>query len=293
MAGSDDNDVVVPIHSSGFTGDEADVPSTWTLSRLRDRLLQSPTELAGVCPRSRLGTRAVDWTAMFGLHGLVSLTAGGGVCEPSSHGNLTPLAARLTSRWRGPRDAGPDRVAGAVLARPSSRGAVESSALWAAGESFRWRARSHVSPRVLHRHRGAQAPARQRLSIFGAHRNFVDLDKGSWKTASAGDLVFDVIAATSGSGPVGRFVPEERGDCVTWPDRGAALWRPDYRLRRRTHRAQLSEVVPAGGRYGHCGQIGNVACPRHAVAAFNPTESTQGKYDHPRSSVRSRSFFVG
>src|SRR5882762_398617 len=93
------NDVVVQIHASGFTGDELTWPSTWTDRVGRDRTPSIPG------------------------HELVSRRHAGGVCGRRGTQPHTAAGRRRLHSGRGARDVGPDRVAGAVRARPPSRGA--------------------------------------------------------------------------------------------------------------------------------------------------------------------------
>ena len=119
------NDVVVQVHASGFTWDELTWPSTWTDRLGRDRTPVIPgQELAGVVSGSRLWhDGAVGGTAGVRPHGLVSRRHPGRVC---GRRGTQPRAAAGRRRLHGGGergDAGPDRVAGTVPARPPSGGA--------------------------------------------------------------------------------------------------------------------------------------------------------------------------
>src|SRR5690348_11501687 len=117
------NDVVVQVHASGFTSGELTWPSTWTDRLGRDRTPSIPgQELAGVVTALGYGTTGLSvGQRVFGL-GLVSRRHPGGVC---GHRGAQPRAAAGRRRLHGGRergDAGPDRVAGTVRARPPSGG---------------------------------------------------------------------------------------------------------------------------------------------------------------------------
>ena len=120
-------DVVVQVHASGFTGDELTWPSTWVDRLGRDRTPSIPGhELAGVVTALSYVTTGLsvgqrvfgltDWTRDGTLADYVAVEAR----------NLAPLprGTRRLERGRGPlRHGGPDRVAGAVRARPPLCGA--------------------------------------------------------------------------------------------------------------------------------------------------------------------------
>ena len=119
------NDVVVQIHASGFTGDELTWPSTWTDRVGRDRTPSIPGhELAGVVTAIGYGTTGLSIGQR--VFGLTDWYRDGTLAEHVAveARNLTPLPGDVDFHGgRGPRDAGPDRVAGAVRARPPSGGA--------------------------------------------------------------------------------------------------------------------------------------------------------------------------
>src|SRR5215469_641962 len=72
------------------------------------------------------------------------------------------------------------------------------------------------------------------------------------------------------------------------PDRGAALWRPDYRLRRRTRLRPIEGPRPAGPGWSAADKHRQSGCPRRCRRRLQPDRTDQGKDDHPRSSVRTR-----
>src|SRR5690348_3282878 len=118
------NDVVVEVHASGFTSGELTWPSTCTDRLDRDRTPSIPgQELAGVVTALGYGhDGAVGGTASVRPLGLVSRRHPGGVC---GHRGAQPRATAERRRLHGGRergDAGPDRVAGTVRARPPSGG---------------------------------------------------------------------------------------------------------------------------------------------------------------------------
>src|SRR6266403_6135577 len=167
------NDVVVQIHASGFTGDELTWPSTWTDRVGRDRTPSIPgNELAGVVTAPGYGTNgAVDWTAGIRPHGLVSRRHAGGVCGRRGTQPHTAAGRRRLQRGRGPRDAGPDRMAGAVRARPPSRGAERPRARCGRRSRFDGEPARTWGRRVCHRHRARCRPSDgSRLRRTGVRR---------------------------------------------------------------------------------------------------------------------------
>ena len=109
----------------GITWDELTWPSTWTDRLGRDRTPVIPgQELAGVVSALALWhDGAVGGTAGVRPHGLVSRRHPGRVC---GRRGTQPRAAAGRRRLHGGGergDAGPDRVAGTVPARPPSGGA--------------------------------------------------------------------------------------------------------------------------------------------------------------------------
>src|SRR6516165_916973 len=100
------NDVVVQVHASGFTWDELTWPPTWTDRLDRDRTPSIPGhDLAGVVTALGYGTTGPSLgQRVFGLTDWARAAAG----RRRLHGG------------REPADAGPDRMAGTVRARPPS-----------------------------------------------------------------------------------------------------------------------------------------------------------------------------
>ena len=119
------NDVVVQIHASALTGDEVSWPSTWTDRIGRDRTPSIPGhELAGVVTALGYGTTGLSVGQR--VFGLTDWYRDGTLAEyvAVEARNLAPLPGDVDfTVGRGPRDAGPDRVAGTVRARPPSCGA--------------------------------------------------------------------------------------------------------------------------------------------------------------------------
>jgi NADPH:quinone reductase-like Zn-dependent oxidoreductase len=119
------NDVVVQIHASGFTGDELTWPSTWTDRVGRDRTPSIPGhELAGVV--TALGYGATGLSIGQRVFGLTDWYRDGTLAEyvAVEARNLTPLPGDVDFTVGAALVMpGPDRVAGAVRARPPSRGA--------------------------------------------------------------------------------------------------------------------------------------------------------------------------
>jgi len=126
-AGSDNNDVIVQIHASGFVPTELAWPSTWTDRRDRDRTTVDPRARGwpGVVTALGYGTRGLSvGQRVFGPHGTGIATAT--LAEYVAIEARKPRAAcraTSTSRWaRGLPISGLNRVAGTVPARPSSGG---------------------------------------------------------------------------------------------------------------------------------------------------------------------------
>ena len=124
------NDVVVQVHVGGFTGDELSWPSTWTDRLGRDRTPSIPGhELAGVVTALGYGTTGLSVGQR--VLGLTDWYRDGTLAEyvAVEARNLAPLPGDVgLYGGRGPRDAGPDRVAGPVRARPPSGGAERPGA---------------------------------------------------------------------------------------------------------------------------------------------------------------------
>ena len=118
------NDVVVQVHASGFTSGELTWPSTWTDRLDHDRTPSIPgQELAGVVTALGYGTTGLSvGQRVFGLSDSISRRHLGGIC---GRRGAQPRATAGRRRLHGGRergDAGPDRVARAVPAWPSSGG---------------------------------------------------------------------------------------------------------------------------------------------------------------------------
>src|SRR5262252_348779 len=125
VSGANYGDVIVQVHASGFTGDELTWPSTWIDRLGRDRTPSIPGhELAGVVTALSYGTTGLSvGTAGVRPHGLDSRRDAGGVCSRRGTQPRAAAGGRRLHGGRGPRDDGPDRVAGVVRARPPSSGA--------------------------------------------------------------------------------------------------------------------------------------------------------------------------
>jgi NADPH:quinone reductase-like Zn-dependent oxidoreductase len=270
------NDVVVEVHASGFTPGELSWPGTWTDRSGRDRTPSIPGhEVSGVVSALGYGTRGLvvgqrvfgltDWTRDGTLAEYVAVEAR----------NLAPLpgdvdftvAASLPisglTAWQGLFVHGRFQAGQSVLVHGAA-GGVGSMATQLAREAGAY---------VIGTGRTAD---RQTALDFGA-QEFVDLDNDSLADVGGVDLVFDVIGGDIGKrsaslvragGTLVTIVgpPEER------PADGLAV---DFVVE--ADRAQLGEVVQRvrDGRLRT--NIGNVASLEDAVAAFNPTERTNGK----------------
>ncbi len=133
LSGANYGDVIVQVHASGFTGDELAWPSTWIDRLGRDRTPSIPGhELAGVITALSYGTTGLSVGQR--VFGLTDWTRDGTLAEyvAVEARNLAPLPGDV----RGPRDAGPDRVAGAVRARPPLCGAERPCARCGRGSRF-------------------------------------------------------------------------------------------------------------------------------------------------------------
>jgi NADPH:quinone reductase-like Zn-dependent oxidoreductase len=174
----------------------------------------------------------------------------------------------------GPRDAGPNRVAGPVRAWPPSCGAERPRA-WC-GRRSRFDggpARTEAGAYVIGTGRAA---ARQTALDFGS-QEFVDLDNDALEDVGEVDLVFDVIGGdiAKRSADViraGGTLVTVTGPTEARPAGGLTI---DFVVV--PDRAQLSEVVQRvrDGRLRT--NIGNVSTVDDAVAAFNQTERIKGK----------------
>jgi NADPH:quinone reductase-like Zn-dependent oxidoreductase len=270
------NDVVVEVHASGFTPGELSWPGTWTDRSGRDRTPSIPGhEVSGVVSALGYGTRGLAVGQR--VFGLTDWTRDGTLAEyvAVEARNLAPLpgdvdftvAASLPisglTAWQGLFVHGRFQAGQSVLVHGAA-GGVGSMATQLAREAGAY---------VIGTGRTAD---RQTALDFGA-QEFVDLDNDSLADVGGVDLVFDVIGGDIGKrsaslvragGTLVTIVgpPEER------PADGLAV---DFVVE--ADRAQLGEVVQRvrDGRLRT--NIGNVASLEDAVAAFNPTERTNGK----------------
>ena len=270
------NDVVVQVHASGFVPTEVAWSSTWTDRRDRDRTPSIPGhELAGVVTALGYGTTGLsvgqrvfgltDWTRdgtlaeytvvearnLAPLPGDVDFTVGAGVA-------MTGLTA-----WQGLFDHGRLRAGQSVLAHGAA-GAVGTMVTQLAREAGAY---------VIGTGRAA---GRETALDFGAHE-FVDLDHDTLEDVGGVDLVFDVLGGdiqkrSAGLIRAGGTLVSVVGPSEARPDDGLAI---DFVVE--SDRAQLSEIVQRvrDGRLRT--NIGTVVLLDDAVAAFNPTERTQGK----------------
>jgi len=175
------------------------------------------------------------WTAVVRPHGLRIATARWRSMGRRAR-NLTPLpgdvdftvGAALVMPCLGPRGMG-------CLSTPSSRGAESPRCTAAAGRSrFDGEPVRHVRRRLSHRAPGARRRPSEGSRLRAPHRNRRTSIRAPCEDVGAVDLEFSMAsAATSGSG-MGPDSCRRTLVTVTGPDRGAALGRPDIRLRRRT-----------------------------------------------------------
>jgi NADPH:quinone reductase-like Zn-dependent oxidoreductase len=270
------NDVIVEVHSSGWTPGELTWPSTWTDRLGRDRTPSIPGhELAGVVTGLGYGTTGLSVGQR--VFGLADWHRDGTLAEyvAVEARNLAPLPGDVDftvgaslpisglTAWQGLFEHGHLRAGQSVLAHGAA-GGVGSTVTQLARE-----AGAHVIGT-------GRAADRHSVLDIGAHE-FVDLEHDALEDVGGVDLVFDVFGGEIGKRSAGlvraggRLVsiagpPEARPadgvavDFVVVPDRG-----------------QLGEVV-ARVRDGRLWTIiGQVATLDDAVAAFNPAEQTKGK----------------
>ena len=121
-----------------------------------------------------------------------------------------------------------------------------------------------------------RAADRQKALDFGA-QEFVDLDSDTLEDVGKVDLVFDVIGGDIQKRSAAPDSSRRNTGVRRRAGRGAARRRPGDRLRCRSDRAQLSEIVQRvrDGRLRT--NIGTVSTLYDAVAASNPTERHRGK----------------
>ena len=227
------NDVVVQIHASGFTGDELTWPSTWTDRVGRDRTPSIPGhELAGVVTALGYGTTGLSiGQRVFGL------------TDWYRDGTLAEYVA-VEARNLAPLPGDVDFTVGAALVMPGLtawQGLFEHGRL-RAGQSVLVHGAAGVVGSMasqLAREAGAyvigtgRAAARQTALDFGA-QEFVDLDNDALEDVGEGRSGFRCHRRRHREAVCGPDSRRRNAGHRHRPDRGAALWRPDYRLRRRT-----------------------------------------------------------
>ncbi|HUF08556.1 MAG TPA: NADP-dependent oxidoreductase, partial [Rhodothermales bacterium] len=270
------NDVVVQVHTSGFTSGELAWPSTWTDRLGRDRTPSIPGhELAGVV--SALGYGTTGLSVGQRVFGLTDWTRDGTLAEyvAVEARNLAPLPGDVDvtvgaslpisglTAWQGLFEHGRLQAGQSVLVHGAA-GAVGSMVTQLAREAGAY---------VIGSGRAAD---RQTALDFGG-QEFVDLEKDALEDVGGVDLVFDVIGGDIGKRSAGLI--RAGGTLVTIagppearPADGLAV---DFVVV--SDRAQLSEVVRRvrDGRLRT--NIGNVSTLDDAVAAFNPIERIKGK----------------
>ena len=234
------NDVVVQIHCVGIHRDEADVA-------LDLGPIAPAVHLDAFNPRTRTGRSGHRFLG-YGTTGLSIGQRVFGLTDwyhrdgtpwrsmwPSRHATLTPLPGDV------------DFTVGAALVMPGLtawQGLFEHGRLHAGQRGVLVHgAAAHVvgfdGEYQLAREAGAyvigtgRAGGRQTALDFGA-QEFVDLDNDALEDVDEVDLVFDVIGGDIGKRSGGPDSRRRNAADRHRPDRGAALWRPDYRLRRRT-----------------------------------------------------------
>ena len=276
LSGANYGDVVVQVHTSGFTGDELSWPSTWTDRVGRDRMPSIPGhELAGVVTAVGYGTTGLSIGQR--VFGLTDWYRDGTLAEyvAVEARSLTPLPGDV------------DFTVGAALVMPGLtawQGLFEHGRLQA-GQSVLVHGAAGVVGSMatqLARDAGAyvigtgRAAGRQTALDFGA-QEFVDLDNDALEEVGEVDLVFDVIGGEIAKRSVG--VIRAGGTFVTIT--GPAEARPAVGLAVDfvvvSDRPQLSEIARRvrDGRLRT--NIGDVSTLDDAVAAFNRTERRKGK----------------
>src|ERR1700761_5946395 len=270
------NDVVVQVHTSGFTSGELTWPSTWADRLDRDRTPSIPgQELAGVVTALGYGTTGLSVGQR--VFGLSDSYRGGTLAEyvAVESRNLAPLPGDVDftvgasvampglTAWQGLFDHGRLQAGQSVLAHGAA-GAVGSMVTQLAREAGAY---------VVGTGRAAD---RQKALDFGA-QEFLDLENDALEDVGGVDLVFDVIGGDIGERSAGLV--RAGGTLVTVlgppearPADGLAV---DFVVE--SDRAQLGEVVQRvrDGRLRT--NIGNIAPLDDAVAAFNSTERRVGK----------------
>jgi hypothetical protein len=113
------NDVIVQVHASAITGDELSWPSTWVDRAGHNRTPSIPWSRAGWCShRPRLwNDGTVGWTTGIRTYRLVPRRYAGRVRSRGGTQSRAVAGRRRLHGGRGPRYAGPHRMAGVVPAR--------------------------------------------------------------------------------------------------------------------------------------------------------------------------------
>src|SRR3569623_652826 len=236
------NDVVVRVHSSGFTSGELTWPSTWTDRLDRDRTPSIPGhELAGVVTGLGYGTTGLSVGQR--VFGLADWHRDGTLAEyvAIEARNLAPLPGDVDFTW------------GASL--PISgltawQGLFQHGHLQAGQSGLAHGAAGAVGSMVtqLAREAGAyvigtgRAADRQTALDFGA-QEFVDLDNDALEDVGELDLVFDVIGGDIGKRSAGLIraggtLVSAVGPVEARPRDGLAI---DFVVE--SDRAQLTEIV--------------------------------------------------
>src|ERR1700742_2139248 len=276
LEGANYGDVVVAVHSSGFTGNELEWPSTWIDRLGRDRTPSIPGhEVAGVVTALSYGTTGLSVGQR--VFGLTEWTRDGTLAEyvVVEARNLAPLPGDVDftvgasvamtglTAWQGLFEHGHLRTGQSVLVHGAA-GAVGSMATQLAREAGAY---------VIGTGRAA---GRQTALDFGA-QEFVDLENDALEDVGGVDLVFDVIGGEIAKRSArliraGGTLVSAVGPAEARPADGLAI---DFVVE--SDRAQLSEIVQRvrDGRLRT--NIGNIATLDDAVAAFNPTKRISGK----------------
>jgi NADPH:quinone reductase-like Zn-dependent oxidoreductase len=269
------NDVIVQIHASGYVPTELTWPSTWVDRRGQDRTPSIPGhELAGVVIALGYGTTGLSvGQRVFGL------------ADWYRDGTLAERIA-IVVRDVAPLPADVDFTVGASL--PISgltawQGLFQHGHLEAGQRVLAHGAAGAVGTMVtqLARLHGAyvigtgRAPDRQKALDFGAHE-FVDLEHDVLEDVGRVDLVFDVIGGDIQKRSAGLIRAGGTLVSVVEPAKAPVDGRTVFFVVE-SDRTQLGEIVQRvrDGRLRT--NIGNIATPDEAVAAFNPTKRISGK----------------
>jgi NADPH:quinone reductase-like Zn-dependent oxidoreductase len=270
------NDVVVQVHSSGFTSGELTWPSTWTDRLGRDRTPVIPgQELAGVVTALGYGARGLSVGQR--VFGLTDSYRGGALAEyvAIETRNLAPLPGDV------------DFTVGAGVAMPGLtawQGLVDHGRLQAGQSVLVHGAAGAVGSMVtqLARQLGAyvigsgRAADRQKALEFGA-QEFVDLENDILEDVIGVDLVFDVIGGDIGKRSAGVIraggtLLTIAGPTEARPSDGLTI---DFVVL--PDRAQLTEVIQRVREGRLRPHIGKISSLDEAVDAFNPTARVSGK----------------